>query len=149
MKDEDLHSNLPWQTIAALFGFFVGLPLVFVGSMFIFTMHGYGTLQFGLIAYGLAAPCLIWCAFGLRSRLVRGAAVGEPISAFTKPLSIGLGIILGGTLLILIEYAILPASGGVYVLPGGMYLSGAVVIVRAMSPPQEAPKMRARNIKTS
>lgn len=137
MKDSgDLQMTVPWQATAAFFGAFVGVPLAFAGCMFIFATRGYMAREFGLIAIGLSLPFLVWSAFALRSRARLGREAGEPSAAFTKPLLMGLGIMLGAVVFVLIVQAITSTAGGIYVIPGGMFLAGAVMFVRAMTPPR-------------
>jgi hypothetical protein len=137
VAQDDLHMNVPWQATAAFFGAFVGLPLVFIGCMFIFATHGYMAREFGLIALALALPFLIWCAFAVRSRVRKGKQVGEAPGAFAKSVSIGLGIMLAAIVFVLIVRAVVSAAGGgIYVIPGGLFLAGAIMFVRAMTPPK-------------
>jgi hypothetical protein len=136
MASDDLQMHVPWQATAAFFGAFVGVPLLFIGIMFIFAARGYMSREFGLIAIALGSPFLIWCAFAVRSRLRRGAEAGEDRAAFFKSLFIGLGIMLGAIVFVLIMRAIASQAGGIYVIPAGMFLAGAVMFVRAMSPPR-------------
>jgi hypothetical protein len=135
MSQDDLHMHVPWQATAAFFGAFIGVPLLFIGAMFIFATRGYMSREFGLIAIALSLPFLIWCAFALRSRMRKGAEAGEDRAAFAKSLAAGLGMMLAAIVFVLIVRAIASEAGAVYVIPGGLFLAGASLFVRAMSPP--------------
>jgi uncharacterized membrane protein len=110
------------------------VPLLFIGCMFIFATRGYMSTEFGLITIGLSLPFMIWTVFAMRSRIRKGREAGEDSTRFMKSLQIGLVIMLGAIVFVIVVRAI-ASPGGLYVIPAGMFLTGAVMFIRAMSPP--------------